>query len=150
MEETFRGGCFCGAVRFELGEIFDAGYCHCSICRRFSGAPFVVWANAPGRAFRLTAGTPSGFASSDHWVRYFCPTCGAPVYGRHPAPPAHGPDPLCIFTPSLDTPDAVRPSAHVWCGSGLADFEIRDDLPRFEDGRLGHPSERRSWRRAES
>ena len=23
MDETFRGGCFCGAVRFEIGEIFD-------------------------------------------------------------------------------------------------------------------------------
>jgi hypothetical protein len=150
MEKTFRGGCFCGAVRFELGEIFDAGYCHCSICRRFSGAPFVVWANTPGRAFQLTAGTPAGFASSDHWVRYFCATCGAPVYGRSPTPPADGSDLVCVFTPSLDTPDAVRPTAHIWCGSGLPGFEIRDDLPRFEDGQLTHPSERRPWRRAES
>lgn len=38
--ETFAGGCSCGAVRFEIGEIFDAGCCHCSICRRMSGAPF--------------------------------------------------------------------------------------------------------------
>jgi hypothetical protein len=50
MAGTFRGGCFCGAVRFELTEILDAGYCHCSNCRRFSGAPLLVWANAPGHA----------------------------------------------------------------------------------------------------
>lgn len=146
MEEIFRGGCFCGAVRFEIGEIFDAGYCHCSICRRFSGAPCVLWANAPGRAFRITAGRPLGFASSDRWVRYFCPNCGAPVYGRHPSPPADGSDLVCILIPSLDTPDAIRPSAHIWCGSGLPGLEIRDDLPRFEDGTLSHPSKRRSWR----
>jgi hypothetical protein len=146
MADTFRGGCFCGAVRFELSEIFDAGYCHCSVCRRFSGAPFVLWANAPGRAFRLTAGAPAGFASSDHWVRYFCPSCGAPVYGRHPFPPEDGSDLVCILTPGLDDPDAVRPTAHIWCGSGLAYVDVRDALPRFEDGCLSPPSTRASWR----
>lgn len=144
--ETFRGGCFCGAVRFEMGEIFDAGCCHCTICRRFSGAPFVVWANAPGRAFRVVSGEPVGFASSDHWVRWFCPTCGAPVYGRHPRPPDDGSDLVCILTPSLDTPEAIRPTAHIWCRSALPGFAPRDGLPRFEDGQLSHPRERGSWR----
>ena len=144
--KMFRGGCFCGAVRFELSEVFDAGYCHCSICRRFSGAPLVAWANAPARAFRITAGNPKGFASSDHWVRLFCPTCGAPVYGR-PATPRDSSDRVCIFTPSLDDPEAIRPTAHIWCGSGFTDFDTRDDLPRFREGQLNHPSERRSWRR---
>jgi hypothetical protein len=133
-------------VRFEISEIFDAGYCHCSICRRFGGAPLVLWANAPGRAFRVTAGAPTGYASSEHWVRYFCATCGCPVYGRHPDPPADGSDLVCIFTPSLDSPEAIRPTAHIWCGSGLADFAVDDGLPRFADGQLSHPSQRRSWR----
>jgi len=57
---TFSGGCFCSSVRFEASEIFDAGYCHCSICQKFSGSPLCVWANTPGRAFRITAGEPKG------------------------------------------------------------------------------------------
>lgn len=146
MTATFRGGCFCGAVRFELDEILDAGYCHCSICRRFSGAPLVVWANTPGRAFRITGGNPSGFASSDHWVRYFCSTCGGPVYGRHPRPPADGSDVVCILTPNLDAPEAVGPTTHIWCSSRLSYFDANDDLPRFVDGQLSHPSKRASWR----
>ena len=146
MSETFRGGCFCGAVRFELSEIFDAGYCRCSICRRFGGAPLVLWANAPAHAFRITAGTPTGFASSENWTRYFCPVCGAHVYGRHTTPPEDAPDRVCVCIPSLDRPDAVRPTAHIWCGSGMPDFDTRDDLPRFPDGRLSPPSQRRSWR----
>lgn len=144
--ETFRGGCFCGAIRFELSEIFDTGYCHCSICRRFSGSPAILWANAPARAFHLTAGTPAGFASSDHWVRYFCPICGAPVYGRDPAPASDESDRVCVPIPSLDAPDAIRPTAHIWCASRLSYFEIHDDLPRFDEGELSHPSQRRSWR----
>ncbi len=146
MPETLRGGCFCGAVRFEIGEIHDAGYCHCSICRRFSGAPLVLWANAPARAFRVTEGAPKGFASSDHWVRYFCHTCGAPVYGRHPRPPADGSDLVCILVPSLDEPEAVRPTAHIGCGSGMPGFDVRDDLPRVADGTLDPPSTRRARR----
>ena len=146
MADSFSGGCFCGAIRFEIGEIFDAGYCQCSICRRFSGAPLVVWANAPARAFRITAGEPKGYASSDRWMRYFCPACGCPVYGRHPIPPADGSDLVCVLTPSLDRPDAIRPTAHIWCGSRLPYFEVADDLPRFADGRLSHPSQRSSWR----
>jgi hypothetical protein len=143
MPERLSGGCFCGAVRFEIGEIFDAGYCYCSICRRFSGAPLVVWTNAaPARAFEITAGEPKCFASSDHWVRYFCSTCGCPVYGCHPTPPADGSDLVCIFTTSLDQPDAIRPTAHIWCGSGLPYFHVADDLPRFADGQLNHPLRR--------
>jgi hypothetical protein len=146
MGTTLRGGCYCGAVRFEVDDLFDAGYCHCSICRRFSGAPVVLWANAPARQFRVTTGEPRGFASSAHWVRYFCPTCGSPVYQRHPTPPPDGSDLLCILTPSLDDPEAVRPTAHIWCSSALPFFGTSDALPRFADGQLTHPSKRAPWR----
>jgi len=37
MQDVFAGGCFCGLVRFEIGEILDAGGCHGSVCRRFGG-----------------------------------------------------------------------------------------------------------------
>lgn len=146
MQSVFCGGCTSGAVRFEIDDFFDAGYCHCTICQRMSGSPAVAWANTRARNFRLTRGEPRGFASSDHWVRFFCPTCGAPVYQRHPSPPADGSDLLCILIPSLDDPQAVVPTAHIWCSSRLPSFEVADDLPRFDDGELTAPSERRSWR----
>jgi hypothetical protein len=146
MDSTIRGGCYCGAIRFEVDDLFDAGYCHCSICQRFSGAPAVAWANTPARNFRLIRGTPSAFSSSDHWVRYFCPTCGAPVYQRRPAPPVDGSDLLCILIPSLDDPRSVRPTAHIWCSSRLPFFDTTDDMPRFDDGQLSDPSTRGSWR----
>jgi hypothetical protein len=143
---SFSGGCFCGAVRFEVSEIFDAGYCHCSICRRFSGAPLSLFANAPGRAFRITAGKPKGFASSAVFVRYFCSTCGAPVFGRHPSPPADGSDRVSFSVLSLDHPESVRPTAHIWCDSRLPHFDTADALPRLPQGELPHPNGRRSWR----
>jgi hypothetical protein len=34
------GGCVCGAVRYRIDAMpFDAGYCHCTLCRRSSGSP---------------------------------------------------------------------------------------------------------------
>lgn len=144
---TFAGGCYCGAIRFEVDDLHDAGYCHCSICRRFAGAPLVAWANAPARNFRLTCGAPRGFASTAGWVRYFCPDCGSPVYQRVASPPDDDSDLLCILIPSLDAEHTVRPTAHIWCGSGWADLELGDDLPRFEAGELSAPAKRRPWRR---
>ena len=127
-------------MRFEIDALHDAGYCHCSICQRFSGAPVVAWANAEGRHFRLLQGSPRGFRSTAHWVRYFCTECGAPVYQRVPSPPHDGSDLLCILIASLDEPSGVTPRAHIWCGSQLPWFEVRDDLPRYDDGELPAPT----------
>ncbi|MDX1650661.1 MAG: GFA family protein [Myxococcota bacterium] len=146
MSGVLRGGCFCGEVRFEITGLFDAGYCHCTLCRRFSGGPAVAWANAPSRGFRLLRGAPRRYRSSPHWERAFCTTCGAPVYQQVPRPPADGSDLLCVLLGSLDDPTAVRPTAHIFCRSRLPWFEVDDDLPRFPDGALSHPSRRRSWR----
>jgi hypothetical protein len=39
MSVRLGGGCPCDAVRFEITEVFDAGYCHCNRCRKSTGAP---------------------------------------------------------------------------------------------------------------
>lgn len=40
-----KGGCHCGAVRYETsGEPITHALCHCSDCRRHAGAPMVGWA----------------------------------------------------------------------------------------------------------
>ena len=37
------GGCLCGDVRYEAGTgAFHESACHCSMCRRASGALFVA------------------------------------------------------------------------------------------------------------
>ena len=48
------GGCFCGAIRYEArGTPFDETNCHCSICRRTPGAPFVTWFSPRSSDFRI-------------------------------------------------------------------------------------------------
>lgn len=140
------GGCYCGAIRYEISEVYDAGYCHCSICRRTSGGPAVLWANLRSGAFRLVAGEPNRFLSSESWARYFCRDCGSPVYQRVPNPPSDGSDLLCVLVPTLDDPESIKPRAHIWCSSRLSYFDPRDELPRFAEGELSDPSTREPGR----
>lgn len=66
-----RGGCACGAVRFELrGEPVRVGMCHCTKCRKATGAPFFHYANWPRAAFTSTGAFRT-------WKgRSFCGVCG--------------------------------------------------------------------------
>jgi len=60
-----KGGCFCGRIRYETTAApFHETNCHCSICRRTSGAPFVTWFSVPRSEFRLVSGEPARFEST--------------------------------------------------------------------------------------
>jgi hypothetical protein len=55
------GGCFCGAIRYEArGTPFHETSCHCSICRRTTGAPFVTWFSVRSPDFRIIQGNRRG------------------------------------------------------------------------------------------
>lgn len=52
-----RGGCLCGGVRYELRAPFRrANFCHCSRCRKHSGAAALAQGRVPASAFTLLQG----------------------------------------------------------------------------------------------
>ena len=56
-QDTFTGGCLCGAVRFEVAAPTKwCAHCHCSLCRRAHGAAFVTWFGVPNEQFHWTLG----------------------------------------------------------------------------------------------
>jgi len=126
-------------VRYEVGSVFDAVYCHCSICRRITGAPVYAGIAVPTRDFRVVSGEPTAYASSDHGTRWFCSNCGTQLHCTDTRSD-------CVGVPigTLDEPEAVSPKIHQWTGSQLAWFDIADDLPRVADGTLPHPTKRNS------
>jgi hypothetical protein len=75
MEQVHRGGCRCGAVRYEVrGEPQTIGLCHCADCRRETGSTFLYYADWPLDRF-----TSTGEFST--WEgRSFCSICGSPVF----------------------------------------------------------------------
>jgi len=144
MSGTLTGGCFCGAVRYEVDEVFDAGYCHCSICRRISGAAAACWFNVREEHFRLTSGTPAALESSEHFTRYFCRECGTHLYGTDdlPVPAKVGSRLVSAMLGTLDGPEQVEPQVHQWWQDRLPWYGQAGSLPTFDTGRITHPKDR--------
>ena len=73
------GGCRCGAVRFEAsGEPLSVGYCHCSDCRRATGAPVSAFVGFRAEDVSLTGETLRIFENGAV-IRSFCNVCGSPI-----------------------------------------------------------------------
>jgi hypothetical protein len=131
-----RGHCFCEFVRYEAdGPTSNETLCHCSICRRVSGAPVVAWVTVPRAHFRVVSGTAASFRSSDHGTRSFCPRCGTALTFQS----TRLPDEIDLTVCSLDDPAAVAPRDHTRVSSRLPWMRTADGLPTFPEARTPGP-----------
>jgi hypothetical protein len=127
-----KGGCFCGRIRYETTAApFHETNCHCSICRRTSGAPFVTWFSVPRSEFRLVSGEPARFESTAAATRSFCPHCGTALTFEH----GDFPDEIDVTTCSLDRPELVPPKDHTWTSSKVTWLELPNELPEYAESR---------------
>jgi len=132
------GGCYCGRIRYEAaGAPFHETACHCSICRRTTGAPYVAWFSVRSADFRFTAGEPARFSSSPHGTRTFCPTCGTQLTFKSSGAPGE----IDVTTGSLDDPETVPPRDHIFIGTRLRWVRIDDGLPAHHGERPADPAE---------
>jgi hypothetical protein len=122
------GGCFCGAIRYATtDDIAGSAYCHCSICRGTTGAPFVAWFSVPAKHLRWLAGSPATIRSSDHGTRTFCAACGTQLTFVDDTTP----DEVDVTNGSLDDPARIAPTRHIFTRSKLAWVTLADGLPQF-------------------
>jgi hypothetical protein len=132
----FLGGCLCGDVRYRATRLIDAGYCHCRLCQRSSGAPVLAWATFEAGSFAYFEGRPGRYASSDRGAREFCRECGTQIAFHD----ARTPDRIDLNIGSLDDPSAVKPQYHIWMDSKLPWFDLADDLPRYAEAGPDSPT----------
>jgi len=110
------GGCLCGAVRYIIeGKPISSGICHCETCRRAASAPRLPFVGVLSAGFRYTRGAPVDYTSSPGVTRSFCGRCGSPLTYRRDDTP----DELDVMTVSLDNPNAIPPTFHVWTSEAL-------------------------------
>jgi len=110
------GGCYCGLIRYEvLGEPCHITNCHCSICRRTTGAPFVSWFSVQPQEFRFTKGAPTYFRSTVNGRRSFCPSCGTQLTFEDSDEPTMIDITIC----SLDDPELLSPEDNIYIDSQL-------------------------------
>jgi hypothetical protein len=130
-EPLLRGGCLCGALRYEVsGAVDNPCYCHCASCRRAAGAPMVPWGTVARAGLRFTRGELREFRSSEQVWRGFCPECGTSLTYRREGRPAE----IDVTLATLDDPQRVAPRMHVWVADKLPWTVIADDLPQHAAG----------------
>lgn len=126
------GGCFCGAVRYEIdGALANARACHCSKCRKvFSGAGSTYAEIGKGATLRWTAGEDAltRYSSMPGWAVAFCGTCGSTLAGIH-GDAVHG-----VTLGSVDGDPGVEIAMHLFVGSKAPWDHIGGTAPQFQEG----------------
>ena len=125
-----RGSCGCGSVGWKARGASAINFvCHCTICRRATGAPYtpaagfkpeqVEWLNKGG----MLASTPPNSRN----VRYHCAGCGEYI-----AEDASRPLGLLVLPLSAvrgGVPEAYRPNHHIFYADRAVD--VGDALPKW-------------------
>lgn len=123
------GGCHCGAVRYEMpAEVAHHALCHCTDCRKTSGAPAVAWALAPTDQVKITGQTQT-YASSEHARRHFCAACGTSLFYTNAV---IFPGMIDVQSATLDDPDAIPLQGQIQTAERIGWMGELDRLPSFE------------------
>ena len=125
MTATIRtGSCLCGARAYEIeGEIDGVWVCHCSLCRKASGANGNWILIVPRDRFRWVRGEDHGqtYALRETYTITRCKTCGTPLPAEIDA------QNIYLTAGTLDAPLERGIRTHLFCAS-------RADWDRDEDG----------------
>ncbi len=128
-EETLlHGGCLCGRVRYAVrGPAVQTSLCHCSDCRRASGAPFVAWTFFRSGALSWIEGQPKILKFAER-ERSFCGDCGTPLVFYDPGITEWFEVNTCTF----DDPEPHVPLDECWEGDRIEWIRAVGRLPIYE------------------
>jgi hypothetical protein len=127
-----RGSCLCGGVRFEVTPPFiRANHCHCSRCRKHSGAAVCTQTRVWREQFKLLQGEPliRVYGEGAGAVKAFCSVCGSSLFGGHWP---HGRQ-VSIRMGAFDDDPGIAPQFHTYVGSKAPWDRIHDDLPQYHE-----------------
>ena len=128
MSDTHKGQCFCGAVQIEVtGEPQMMGYCHCTDCAEWAGAPINAFSLWQPDAVKVTAGTDKigSFARTEASHRKFCKVCGGHIMSEHPG--------MGMTDVYLNVVDGVDHQGTMHLFYGEKTMSVPDGLPKFKD-----------------
>ncbi len=132
---NYHGSCLCGQVRYCVTELeAEIGHCHCTMCRKFHGAPFATYAGSKHADFTWLAGEEklSDYVAPNGTTRRFCGECGSSLVFI----PKGAKGRIVEFSlASLDTEINQRPDAHIYVANKANWYHITDPLPQHQAGR---------------
>jgi hypothetical protein len=132
LNDTIRGSCLCGGVRFKVRPPFiRANHCHCSRCRKHSGTAVCTQARVRREQFTLLQGESliRVYGQGQGAVKAFCTACGSSLFG------GTWPDgeQISIRMGALDDDPGIEPQFHTYVGSRASWDHITDALPQFDE-----------------
>lgn len=125
MERT--GRCMCGAVTYTAALEPKLSACHCSMCRRWAGGPYLAAGPAKVRFSgeeNITVIKSSGWAE-----RGFCNKCGSSLFYRLTAGPAAGL--TTVGFGSLDDPSGFEMVREWFCDRKPDAYAFEGDRERL-------------------
>jgi len=128
-----KGGCQCGAVRYEITGAPVAIYiCHCRECRKQSASAFGISVITRASDFHLTQGAVNSWTRGTDSGRrlrcVFCPECGSRLW--HEDEPK-GPT-VSVKGGSLDAPPDLSAAIHIWTSRKLPGIAIPKGRPQYK------------------
>ncbi len=127
---TLAGRCYCGAVSYAVADEFlYAANCHCSNCRRTTGAAFKPFAGIEREKLTVTGGADAILRFGEDAAHdAHCKVCGSLLYSLV----RNGAFVHVAMGTLVDGP-AIRPTHHIFVGSKAPWFTITDGLPQYEE-----------------
>ncbi len=123
MMKTHKGGCQCGAVRFEAtGTLGRASICHCRMCQKAFGNYFAPLVSVREVVFRWTKAEPKRFSSSNLVKRGFCGDCGTPLTYE-------APDGIAVAIGAFDHPEIIEPDIQYGVEARIDYLDHLNDWP---------------------
>jgi len=125
-----QGSCLCGEIVFEIDEPIPNVYlCHCSLCRKATGASSNTALIIPASQFRWIKGEDAiqRFELASGYGNEFCRHCGSPVPGAAKQEASY-------WVPAglLDGRPNIKVARHIYVGSKAPWDEIGGDAPQYE------------------
>lgn len=101
-------------------------YCHCSDCKRVTGAPVAAFAAFSDQDLEITPDQTGMVSVTDGVRRWFCKGCGSPLAARFDYLPGQVYVPLGLLDQAIDLP----PKIHCHAEHSLQWLEMNDGMER--------------------
>lgn len=129
-----KGGCICGAVRYEItSDPITFLACHCSDCQTITGSGFVLALRIPYDGATVIKGDAQPYERTEADQRkriiFRCPDCLTVLWSKRPDTT----DYITIYAGTLDDSSLLQPAAHIWTKDLLPWISLPNGALQYEE-----------------
>lgn len=118
----------CGAVRYRaVGPMRKPSICHCSMCRKAAGAPYMAFVTLRRDQLVHEGDAPRLYRSSAIASRGFCGSCGTALSWESD----EAPEELDLSIATLDDPSAIPPIDQIFAADAIGWAQDVSALPSY-------------------